>query len=54
MARSYRYDPDAPENEERRQQDRHKRDARKAAHFTPAPVTQALRVTHDDRTTRDE
>lgn len=52
MARSYKYDEDdAPEPQERRQQDRQKRDARKAAQFyTPAPVTRALLT----RTTRNE
>lgn len=50
MARSFRYDPDdAPEPQERRQQDRKKRDARKAQFATPAPVTRALHT----RATRD-
>lgn len=51
MARSFRYDPDdTPEPEERRQQDRQKRDARRAQaqYVTPARVTRTLRDTRDE------
>lgn len=52
MARSFRYDPDdAPAPRGQRQQDRNKRDARKAQFATPVPVTRTLR---DARTLRDE
>lgn len=47
MARSFRYDPDAPAAQEQRQKDRQKRDARKAQFVTPAPVTRALRTRHE-------
>lgn len=48
MARSFRYDPDAPENKEKRQQDRTKRDARKGQYATPVRVTRTLRDTRDE------